>query len=544
MKTTKKTKKPEDLKEFKNLRVSVNREISKEKYINTTARFQADGVSVNDKWKILKKETGQSKQSTPQIIIENGRQCTTQLEIASALNRQYIQKVRKTLNEMETSAVNPLTHYSKVIGRDDLSFTFEKISMAQLRSILVKMKSTGSTGQDDISMRLLKQAQSELEPLLLHMVNSTISTTNFPEVLKTAKVVPIEKVGKESTSSDGWRPVNVVAALSKVIERVMLQQILQHLKSNGLVGHQHHGAVKGMSTQTLVTELQDLLVEDRNKGLESFLIALDQSRAYDIVSHEILIEKLEVIGFKPQAVKIMKSFLGERKQFVQVDGFRSESLLLGPQSVIQGSTLSCALYLIYILDLPEIFHETKHSPAEYRECKQTNAKTFIDDVYLKSYKKEGKTFKDSVLEVMEKVQEYTKANRLSLNPDKSMILLNTTNQKEKEEFEVELKGKVVKHSKEMKVLGNLLSDQLTWEAHVRRILIPALINRIRTMRIMNKYLDRGFKAIYSNSTFRSRMMFGLETWGGGLVKLSGPKFKSYKTRRLSLPSPSNINSNH
>ena len=58
---------------------------------------------------------------------------------------------------------------------------------------------------------------------------------------------------------------------------------------------------------------------------------------------------------------------------------------------------------------------------------------------------------------METVEEYTKSNILALNPDKSMILLNTKNIKEKEQFSVELKGKVVKHSPQMLVLGNLLS---------------------------------------------------------------------------------------
>ena len=85
--------------------------------------------------------------------------------------------------------------------------------MSQLRSTLLNMKSTGSTRGDDISMRLLKQAQSELELLLLHLVNATIKTNEFPESLKITKVVPIKKVGKEPTNSDGWRPVNVVAVL-------------------------------------------------------------------------------------------------------------------------------------------------------------------------------------------------------------------------------------------------------------------------------------------------------------------------------------------
>ena len=93
-------------------------------------------------------------------------------------------------------------------------------------------------------------------------------------------------------------------------------------------------------------------------------------------------------------------------------------------------------------------------------------------------------------------------------------MLITKNQTAKNEFQVELNGKTVKHSRELLILGNLMNDQLTWSSHVTKVLIPALTNKIRTLELLNKYLDRGYKAVFTNSTFRSTLMFGLETWGG------------------------------
>ena len=104
-------------------------------------------------------------------------------------------------------------------------------------------------GKDDLSMRNIKQAANELLPLLLHLVNSVIKKTTFPQSLKTNKIIPIKKMEKYLTSSDGWRPVNVVNSLSKLIQRVMLGQLLQHLADNNLVGHQHHGSIRNRSTQ-------------------------------------------------------------------------------------------------------------------------------------------------------------------------------------------------------------------------------------------------------------------------------------------------------
>ena len=141
---------------------------------------------------------------------------------------------------MESKGGNPLDNYRKIVPNDLSTFTFEKINMAQLHHTLKRMKTTGSMGEDDLSINTITQVQRELEPLILHMVNRSISTTTFPTQLKTTKIVPIQKAGKETTTADGWRPVNVVGALSKIIEKVFLTQILKHLDKNNLISHQHH----------------------------------------------------------------------------------------------------------------------------------------------------------------------------------------------------------------------------------------------------------------------------------------------------------------
>ena len=221
-----------------------------------------------------------------------------------------------------------------------------------------------------------------------------------------------------------------------------------------------------------------------------------------------------MLGFQPQAIEIMASFLGNRSQFVQLEGQRSEKLEIGPFSVIQGSTMSCILFLIYILDMPLIFHDKNHSPEEYRECKRTNLKTFVDDSYLKTYKEDDKTMEETIRNTMDKVLQYTKANKLSVNPDKTQIMLQTTNNKIKDDFSIVLNGKTIRHKNKIMVLGNLLSDTLTWDNHVSSVLILALKNRIQTLKLVSKFMDKGFCAVYTNSIFRSQLMFGIETWGG------------------------------
>ena len=200
----------------------------------------------------------------------------------------------------------------------------------------------------------------------LVMVNRTISTTVYPSSLKTTKIVPIEKKGKTKTTSDGWRPVNVVPALSKILERVLLAQMMNHMEVNNLISHAHHGAVKGKSTQTVVAEIYDRLLVNLNEDDDSALILLDQSKAYEIICHKILCKKLRIIGFTNQATKIIRNFLKDRKQYVQIQGKKSDKLLTGPQSVVQGSTVSCILVsnicIRFTTNIPRGPPMSSHSP--------------------------------------------------------------------------------------------------------------------------------------------------------------------------------------
>ena len=106
-------------------------------------------------------------------------------------------------------------------------------------------------------------------------------------------------------------------------------------------------------------------------------------------------------------------------------------------------------------------------------------------------------------------------NKLSLNPDKSQVMLWTEDDRERQDFQIILEGNTIRHQKEIKILGNTISDSLTWDSHIAKNLIPSLRNRVQTLKIVSRYMDKGFKARFANSIFRSKLMFSLETWGGG-----------------------------
>ena len=182
------------------------------------------------------------------------------------------------------------------------------------------------------------------------------------------------------------------ASLSKIVEKAMMKQMMEHLDVNKLFDYNHHGSVPCHSTQMLILELHDKLIQSLEEYEDgTALILIDQSKAYDLIPHQILIEKMQALNYLKKTLNTLTNYLAERKQYIQIQNIESDVLSVGPKSVTQGSTLSCCLFLIYILDAPRMGHGATHSPLEYRNCPKTNLSTFVDDNYVSQERKKIKS---------------------------------------------------------------------------------------------------------------------------------------------------------
>ena len=116
------------------------------------------------------------------------------------------------------------------------------------------------------------------------------------------------------------------------------------------------------------------------------IIILDQTAAYNIIFHPILLQKMELLAFKNHTLTYFKNYLSNRRQQVSLEGTLSNELHSGPFSVIQGSVLSCLHFLIYTLDIPLLFLEARLNLEEYIKKNNTlKPTTFVDDVAVPVY---------------------------------------------------------------------------------------------------------------------------------------------------------------
>ena len=128
--------------------------------------------------------------------------------------------------------------------------------------------------------------------------------------------------------------------------------------------------------------------------------------------------------------------------------------------------------------------------------------------------KPNSTLEVEVSKFMENMENYAAANKLVVNPDKTKVMIVTKKTEIKENFTITLKGQEIKHLAEVTILGIKISDDLMWERHVLTNLLPQIKNRVRCFKMISKYLQPKFKSIYANAIYRSKILYGIDSWGG------------------------------
>ena len=170
------------------------------------------------------------------------------------------------------------------------SNTLESIVFDECSILLAirKLKPNLSSGPDGLPPPLLfKQLQHVIATPLAFLFTQLLSVGVVPEVWKQATIRPVFKKGSTSSVAN-YRPISLTCIASKIMERVIVQNIIQHILSNKLLSFTQHGFIKGRSTCTnLLESINDWTLSIQNKKSVS-VAYIDFSRAFDSVSHEQL----------------------------------------------------------------------------------------------------------------------------------------------------------------------------------------------------------------------------------------------------------------
>ena len=424
-------------------------------------------------------------------------------DIANKFNEYFINIGPDLAEKIEVNNAKQFEEYLTEPIFSRLQFT--NVNDAEIQNIIQNLPSKTSCGFDNLSLKIIKTIKGDLLSPLTIIINQMLNTGIFPEKLKIAKIKPIFKKG-ENTCFTNYRPISLLPAISKIFERVIYNQLTEYFQNNKLFFSSQYGFRKEHSTELACIEIVDRIIMSLDENETPINIYLDLSKAFDTLDHNILLSKLRYYGIKYTEYNLFKSYLSNRKQYVEFEGELSQLKEI-KTGVPQGSILGPLLFIIYMNDIPKCSKLFKFI-------------TYADDTSLASVISTfGKNLNpnttcQNINTELNKISDWLKVNRLSLNVGKTKYMLFHSIKKKINfpEQGIHINGKAIERVQTFNFLGLYLDSQMTWQAHIN-----ALAGKInRSLGILNRlkhYLPLNIKKLMYNSLVLSYLNYGILLWG-------------------------------
>ena len=213
--------------------------------------------------------------------------------------------------------MNITEHY--IYKRASTQFAFTPVKEEQVYRVMSRLNTTKSCGLDTIPSKLLKLASPHISEVICDIINQSFETGIFPEDWKKAKASPGYKADARNIA-DNYRPISILPAISKVIERIVHTQVVEFFTENNLLSKFQSG-FRGMhSTCTALLFATDVWLRNMDKGLLTGNVFIDLKKAFDTVDHSTLLRKLCYYGIQGKLLSWFESYLANRRQQCYVNG--------------------------------------------------------------------------------------------------------------------------------------------------------------------------------------------------------------------------------
>ena len=176
-------------------------------------------------------------------------------------------------------------------------FLFRAVKEEEILTELKNLKRKKATGLDNLPPGLLKDAAGVIAKPLTFIINLSLSSGVVPTDWKMAKVIPILKSGSMA-ENDNYRPISILPTLSKILEKMVHKKLLKHLEFNGFLSEHQFGFRPNRSTELAVTFFTDLIRKEADGGKATGAVFIDLSKAFDTISHSVLLEKMSRYGIQ------------------------------------------------------------------------------------------------------------------------------------------------------------------------------------------------------------------------------------------------------
>ena len=230
----------------------------------------------------------------------------------------------------------------------DYPFLEEKpITDGELNEALQTLKTKKSSGYDEISSDVIKHTSPSVFEPLRYILNLSIEKGIFPDQLKIAKVTPLFKKGN-NMFMDKYHPISLLPCFSKILERIIYNRLRFFFSENKILYKKQFGFQKQHSTDHAIVHLVNEILKYFENNCYILGVFIDLTKAFDTVDHNILLKKLFHYEVRGNTLKLLESYLQNRKQYIAYKNSSKTEFKNVICGVRQGSVFGPLLFLIFI----------------------------------------------------------------------------------------------------------------------------------------------------------------------------------------------------
>lgn len=477
----------------------------------------ADTGNQQEFYSAIKRAYGPQRSTTcPVRSADGSRLITDNKEILDRWAEHYQQLLNRS-NPSDPTVFENLPELPIIEDLDNFP-TRQEVHMA-----IISLKNNKAAGPDNIPSEILKHGGNAILDCLYTIFQKVWASSCCPQQWKDADIVSIFKKKGDRAACGNSRGISLLATAGKVLTRILLFRLLNHITENVLPESQS-GFRKDRSTVDMVfvaRQLQEKAIEQQQ---DLYMVFVDLAKAFDTVNRTLLWETLRKFGCPPTFLAVLKSFHNGSMARVTNGGSKSDPFLVGT-GVKQGCVIAPIIFNLFVAAVMKIA-KLNINPADgiqisYRldgnlfNLRRLQAKTLVtvEPIHELQYADDTafvSSSSDGLQRTIDAVAESYSRSGLAINIGKTEVI----NMCQPPNPTLLINQQQLKNVEEFTYLGSVLSstNDLSNEVQRRIGLASGSFGRLSDRVFMNKNLTIKTKISVYKAVCLSILLYGSEAW--------------------------------